>query len=213
MEAWGEVGLWADSTGPLGAWYKRFDFWWESKLDLSDIIFANEIAIVPDQRYLTVAHKESEDFMFEAPTNMVLVGRRHEGDENGETICMYASLKAIDASGQRVNGTIEIVDEYWSGWHNENESGYQTPNGYVLLGRQHIGDENGQTRYKVGRILFNGKHTNIYATNSLIEYQFYVESQGVFFQTEPYFLYTGRVHGGDENGWTRNIQSLVKVAQ
>lgn len=93
----------------------------------------------------------------------------------------------------------------------ESSSNFIAPNGYVIVGRQHLGDENGNTRYKIGRITFNGKNTSIENTQSMVEYQLYMESKGIFFQTEPYFLYVGRVHQGDENGLTYNIQGLVKV--
>ena len=209
--AWGEVGQIASATGPLGPWYKRFDFWYESKLKLSDIITSTEIIIVPNKYYISDEHKESSGFMFEAPQNMALVGRRHFGDENGMTVCMYASLKAINSSGAVQHGTIEIVDSKWSDWYKESNATYQAPSGYIIIGRQHSNDENGKTRYKIGKITFNGRSTSTQNANSLFEYQIYAESAGVFFQTEPYFLYIGRTHYDDENGLTYNIQGIVKV--
>lgn len=209
--AWGEVGNSADSTGPLGPWYKRFNFWYENKIILSNIINSSEIIIVPDTYYISEELMESDGLSFVAPDNMVMVGRRHSGDENGVTTCLYASLKAINSSGTKVSGEIKVIDTSWSEWIKESSSNFIAPNGYVIVGRQHLGDENGNTRYKIGRITFNGKNTSIENTQSMVEYQLYMESKGIFFQTEPYFLYVGRVHQGDENGLTYNIQGLVKV--
>lgn len=209
--AWGEVGEFADSTGPLGAWYKRFNFWYESKVALSQIISAGEIMLVPDKRYISNPIKESDGLSFIAPENMVMVGRRHSGDENGLTTYLYASLKAIDYRGSTVSGEIKLIDAHWVDAGEESGSVFKAPDGYVIVGRKHSGDENKKTSYMVAKITFNGRETTVLETNSLIEYQLYVESKGIFFQTEPYFLYIGRVHSGDENGFTYNIQGTVKV--
>lgn len=209
--AWGQVGNAGYTTGPLGPWYKRFDFWEENKIDLSKIITSGETIIVPDKYYISDILEESDGISFVAPSDMVLVGRRHGGDENGMTVCMYATLKAIDSSGARVSGEIKIIDQQWSDWIKEASSEYTTSNGFVMLGRQHRGDENGETRYKIGRITFNGKQTVVISAEPYYSYQLYRESKGVFFMTEPYFLYTGRSHEGDENGYVRNLQGLVKL--
>lgn len=209
--AWGEVGLNVHSTGPLGAWFKRFNYWWESRISLMDHIQPTDLAIVADQYYLSSEQPENGGFIFEAPENMVMVGRKHTGDELGNTICLYASLKAVDYAGFTVEGEICIVNSYWTEPIKENDSVFHAPDGYVILGRQHTGDENGMTRYKIGKITFNGIETSILSTDSFIEYQLYPENMAVFFKTEPYCLYTGRCHQGDEKGDTYNIQGLVIV--
>lgn len=209
--AWGEVGERKESTGPLGPWYKRFDFWWEQQLSLSALINSSDVIIVPNQYFISSQKKESSELTFEAPENMVMAGRRHGGDENGMTTCLYASLKAINQRGQTVNGTIRLDNYKWTDWIKESNSNYTAPSGYVIVGRQHSGDENGQTRYKIARITFNGNSVTTVPANSMFEYQIYKESAGAFFKVEPYFLYIGRIHNGDENGTTENIQGLVKI--
>ena len=209
--AWGEVGQLTETTGPLGAWYKRFDFWYHSPIALSSLIKANDTIIVPDKVFIGAFQNEAEGAIFEAPENMVVAGRRHGGDENGSTVYLYATLKAINGLGQIVNGNITLSDAHWSEWKQESNSIFIAPVGYVIIGRQHKGDENGNTRYKIAKILFNGKVVTSSDANSLFEYQLYTESSGAFFEIEPYFLYIGRNHTKDENGITENYQGLFKV--
>ncbi len=209
--AWGKVTIFVDSTGPLGAWYKRYNFWHDTELDLSSIISGNEILIVPDKYIISYGQAESSGFAFEAPAGMVMVGRKHSGDENGETRCLYATLKAIDANGASLAGTIAVVNQQWTEWIKERDSKFLAPAGFVILGRQHKGDENGETRYKIGKITYNGRATNVIDASDRIPYQIYMEHMKVFFQTNKYCLFTGRVHTGDEESKTHNFQSFVKV--
>jgi len=209
--AWGEIGESKDSTGPLGAWYKRFNYWYVPSISLLDILESDDLIIAPDQLYISAEHSESDSFIFEAPEGMVMVGRRHMGDEDGPTVCLYATLKAINAYLFPQEGDIQVVDSHWCDEINEYDSDFRAPNGYVILGRQHTGGKNGNTRYKVGKILFNGVETTVESTDSLFEYQYYRENVGVFFQTTPYYLFTGRNHQGDDEGYTYNMMGMVRV--
>lgn len=208
--AWGSVGERTATTGPLGPWFKRFDYWYEAPLNIKNMIASNELLIVPDVIYITEEYKES-DHTFEGRSDMVMVGRKHMNDENGKTICLFATLKAIDTSGVKQAGEINIVDVTWSQLIKESECDYKTPSGYVILGRKHIGDENGSTQFKIGRITFNGRTTSVVNAASVVRYQEYEESAGIFFHTNPYLVYTGRYHMGDENQFTHNYQGYVKI--
>lgn len=214
--AWGEVGEKSETTGPLGAWYKRYNFWYNQRITRNDLISAGiislgSILIVPNKYFLSSEHKESDGFIFEAPENMALVGRKHSGDENGMTVCLYASLKGL-AGEFDSTAEVQIVDSKWSDWIKESQGIlYSAPTGYIITGRQHSGDENGLTRYKIGRITFLGHDTEVLDVSSVVEYQEYLEQYGVFFQTGSYFLYTGRFHNGDEEGLTYNLVGLVRV--
>lgn len=211
--AWGEVGQRTDTTGPLGPWYKRYNYWYKTPLILSQLISSNEVLIIPDQLYISNEYKEDSGHKFEGSSNMVMIGRRHTGDEKGETTCLFATLRAINHLGVTQSGTISITDIKWSDTINENDCNYTAPTGYIILGRKHVGDENGSTQFKIGKIVFNGKDTTVINANSIIPYQEYTENAGVFFQTEPYLLYYGRYHKGDENGITYNIQAIVKCTK
>lgn len=211
--AWGEVGQSATTTGPLGPWYKRYNYWYETPLTLTQLISSNEILIVPDQLYISNEYKESSGHIFEGKSNMVMIGRRHVNDEKGMTTCLFATLKAVNYLGVKQSGTINIIDVKWSDSFPESSCDYTAPTGYVILGRKHVGDENGSTQFKIGKITFNGKSTSVINANSVVPYQEYQENAGVFFQTEPYLLYYGRFHKGDENKITRNFQAIVKCSK
>lgn len=207
---WGEVGEFKETTGPLGPWYKHFALWYESEMLLSEVASVNDVIIVPNKYYLSSSQREHES-KFEAPDNMVIAGRRHKGDENGDTCCLYASLKAINGLGLKNPGTITLENQHWTAWVTESSSNIQIPSGYVITGREHNGDENGKTRYRIAKVKFNGIDTTTIPANDKYDYQYYPESAGVFFQTEPYLIFTGRTHTGDENDLTVNYQSILKV--
>lgn len=61
--------------------------------------------IIPDKRTVTSGMKESGSY-FLCPSNTVMTGRYHKGDENGQTQYEYATLKAVDVNGNLVSGTL-----------------------------------------------------------------------------------------------------------
>lgn len=63
--------------------------------------------IIPNSRTVTAGMKESESY-FLCPTNTVMTGRFHQGDENKNTQYEYATLKAVDENGNVVSGTITV---------------------------------------------------------------------------------------------------------
>lgn len=218
--AWGEIGTglqpWGDATsGPLGPWYKIWDFGTQNDehIPLSSLISSNQILLVPDVRYESKEIKESSGIAFEAPMNMLVTGRKHSKDENGYTQYQYASLKAIDSSGKQINGVITISDLQWSDEHKESDSAnfFQASNGRVITGRQHFGDENGNTRYQTGVVLFNGKQTTVLSASTLLANVNLKESGGIFFRSASRFILLGRTHTGDENGKTTYYQGYIRI--
>lgn len=218
--AWGEIGTgiqpWGDSTsGPLGPWYKIWDFGTQNDetISQSSLISSNQILIVPNIRYESEEIKESAGVAFAAPSNMLITGRRHVGDENGNTRYQYASLKAIDYFGKEVSGIITISDLQWSEERRESNSAnfFQAPAGRVITGRQHSGDENGNTKYQTGIVYFNGKPTTVLSASSLLSYIKVKESGGTFYRTASRFILVGRTHVGDENGVTNYYQGYVRI--
>jgi hypothetical protein len=212
--AWGEVGLSSDTTGPLGSWYKQFDFGRQNddNIGLYSLISYGQILIMPDIRIESNEISESAGDAFETPADTLITGRQHKGDENGKTKYEYATLKAIDYTGTIVDGTISIVDRQWSDWHKESDSGsfFQTPQGRVLTGRQHTGDENGNTRYQTAVVLFNGNPTSAVSAGSLLpDVSMKFESSGTFFRSASRFILVGRTHTGDENGETIYSQGYI----
>ena len=64
----------------------------------------SKIKIIPNQRSVSASMKESRS-SFLCPSNCVMTGRWHKGDENGQTQYEYATLRAVDESGNPVSGT------------------------------------------------------------------------------------------------------------
>lgn len=157
--------------------------------------------IIPDKRNREIFSSES-DSSFLCPSNTVLTGRSHLGDENGRTSYEYASLKAIDPSGNIVCGRITVEDIKWdsNGVKEDAGLGYDAPVGRVIVGRIHKGDETALTYYATGVVKFNGRSTEIrnYAISEAKK-----ESGGWnWFIAPNNNVITGRHHYGDENGKT-----------
>lgn len=156
--------------------------------------------IVPNVRMESAEMKESGS-SFICPAGTIMTGRSHTGDENGSTRYEYSSLKAIDSQGRIVIGTITVEDVRWStGIIESSGKGYDAPLNRVIVGRTHLGDENGMTQYATGIIKFNGYVTEIkdYTISEARK-----ESGGWnWFRTPTNQVITGRHHFGDENGNT-----------
>lgn len=117
--------------------------------------------IVADKRTITSEMKESESY-FLCPSNTVMTGRYHKGDENGQTQYGYANLTAVDINGDIVAGTITVDDVKWdSSIKKSSGGGYDAPANRVIVGRKHNGDENGQTQYATAIIKIDSKITTL----------------------------------------------------
>ena len=165
--------------------------------------------IVPNVRTNSASMKEAGS-SFQCPTNMVMTGRYHTGDENGQTQYEYATLKIVDAKGNLVSGTITVEDVKWDTTSIKESSGngYSALPGRVIVGRKHSGDENGQTTYATAVVKYNGKATEL--VNSLLSASI-KESSGTWFRTDANRVIVSRVHKGDENGQTTYTSATITV--
>lgn len=164
--------------------------------------------IIPDKRTVTSGMKESGSY-FLCPSNTVMTGRYHKGDENGQTQYEYATLKAVDVNGNLVSGTITVEDVKWDSSIKESSgNGYDAPANRVIVGRQHKGDENEQTQYATAIIKIDGKTTTL---EEGINSPSIKESSGIWFKTDENRVMTGRHHSGDENGQTYYTSAKVTI--
>lgn len=168
---------------------------------------SSRVYIVPDVRTVSEVQLDEANSNFVCPANTVMTGRQHTGDEHGRTYYEYATLKAVDSSGNCLNLTITVEEPQWSG--NIKESAgteFKAPSGRVIVGRKHTGDENGNTEYKTAIIKVNGKGTTITEeiTSAKIK-----ESSDTWFKTDDQRVMIGRCHSGDENGDTYYISAKV----
>lgn len=88
------------------------------------------------------AIKESDGTSYLCPTNTVMTGRQHQGDENGDTkyLCAPLTYQGRSVSVNPNGGS-------WSEAIVESTSQFVCPDGQILNGRYHKGDENGLTKY------------------------------------------------------------------
>ncbi len=156
-----------------------------------------KIKIIPDVRTVTAGIKESDSY-FLCPANTVMTGRYHYDDENGQTQYEYATLKAVDENGNIVSGTITVENVLWSPAIKESDSSYISAN-RVIVGRQHNGNENGDTKYATAIVKFNGVSTFV---GDMKLFGPIKESSGIWFRTSSERVIVGRIHNGDENGDT-----------
>lgn len=135
--------------------------------------------------------KESSGTPVLCPTNQVLLGRSHSGDENGNTT-YYCGLILID--GQQVR----VGPPTWSASQRESNSFFSAPKDHVLVGRQHTGDENGSTKYATATMTAGGR------TVELTSYRWTHGQKESHSHSKAgaYEVMVGRQHSGDENGST-----------
>lgn len=168
-------------------------------LSVKTMSYAQQISIIPNVRTETGSYSESSS-NFLCPYGTVITGRYHSGDENGTTKYEYATLKAVNAQGQIVAGTITVEDVRWELSFSESSgAGFDAASNRIIVGRRHSGDENGQTSYATAIVKFNGQTTLVsnYTTSANIR-----ESSWNWFRTASNQVVVGRHHGGDENGNT-----------
>lgn len=142
---------------------------------------------------------------FECPSNNVIVGRKHTGDENGETVYKYGALE-FENTEDAEKYVIVFLDSGWSKQIKESAAEkFQCLNGHMIVGREHIGDENGMTRYKTSRVVIV-KKLDVEAVSDIPKEIKSKESDGTWVQCTgndgTYKVMTGRQHTGDENGAT-----------
>ncbi|MER7207957.1 hypothetical protein ABT340_12895 [Streptosporangium sp. NPDC000239] len=135
---------------------------------------------------------------FTCPTNQVLTGRSHTGDENAWTT-YYCSWILINGEQVRVS----LGD--WTPGQKESRSSYSAPADQALVGRSHTGDENGTTRYRTATLSWQGRPVRLTGAVWSGDLK---ESRHTF-QADYNRVLVGRSHSGDENGKTRYQHALV----
>lgn len=148
--------------------------------------------------------KESAGTWVTAPENMAITGRQHHGDENGQTTYQFSYFYI-----KMPNNDIETINAIWSDWIKESDSNFSCPENTVMVGRQHKGDENGDTRYqyaftRIGNSPNPCSITLVSTTDSI------KESAGIWSKAQDAQVMTGRSHSGDENGDTTYSYSSIQ---
>ncbi|GGK87588.1 hypothetical protein Ppa06_51930 [Planomonospora parontospora subsp. parontospora] len=138
---------------------------------------------------------------FTCPTNMVLTGRSHYGDERAPTT-YYCSFILINGEQAQVR-----IGE-WTSRQKESRADYSALDHQVVVGRWHEGDENGYTRYRPATVYWRGQQVLLADGDISGAYR---ESSHTWHADQVKVL-TGRKHSGDENGTTYYRFATVTVA-
>ncbi|MFF0774748.1 hypothetical protein ACFYUK_38085 [Nonomuraea wenchangensis] len=107
-------------------------------------IYINSVQVtVSSYRYQQVDHETYS--WFEAPESNAMVGREHDGDENGLTSA-YFSLLTWQGK------PVALLNKRWSQTYRESKHDSRANPGEVMTGRRHFGDENGDTIYQYATV-------------------------------------------------------------
>jgi hypothetical protein len=105
------------------------------------------VITVEDQRW--EGNIKESNGTYNASAGRVIVGRRHSGDENGQTAYKTGVVKYNGLATTIINYTTSGINKE-SKWN-----WFKTDGTHVITGRSHSGDENGNTYYSVGTIAYN----------------------------------------------------------
>ena len=189
--------------------------------------------------YTGTRTQSESSFSATCPANTVVISRYHSGDENGKSQLRCSTFAAYYSEngnnrpcrGEQVRGvTITVEDRHWLDWKKEsckkdkgcdgqNPIGYyKAPDGYVFTGREHSGDENGDSRWEVGRVYVSDgktkKPVTMYGyTNSGSYNEKHGENGNGFSGKNGAYMMTGRYHKGDEtkNSWYTSAKAKVDL--
>jgi hypothetical protein len=148
---------------------------------------------------------------FSAPPTQVLVGRMHSGDENGNTTYKYAPLIADPNSGVELK--YKLQNTMWTEGIEQSNLSYSAPDGWVIVGRKHDGDENGKTSFQISQVVISD--TTLASTTDSMKSGPIQESAGIWWVASNLGslmqMMTGTTHAGDENGNSTYTGSLLYV--
>ena len=164
---------------------------------------------------------------FECPAGTVLVGRKHCGDENGDTYYRYGTpVFVFDEENASAAELIQLPILYSntksSNSHKESDCDINcdTSKHEVFTGRVHEGDENGYTAFLISQLSVksNGKIMSIQICSESESITINKESNGSWAEkvitlrnTDYNLLMTGFKHKGDENKSTTYTFTKYKI--
>lgn len=157
--------------------------------------------------------KKNEGSVFNCPIETVLVGRKHSGDENGNSSYRYGKpvLVLVEDSTifDIIHPSVLVTSEKSSDSQKESECNINCDlsNFEVFTGRMHKGDENGYTTFAISQLQIDSKRlikTEVSASSETVIID--KESNGewaekiIEIRGKKYnLLMTGFEHHGDEN--------------
>lgn len=150
------------------------------------------------------------------PDNQAMIGRKHQGDENGNTSYLCGKVYYNGAEVPISTGASSYTYARWSPDMTEANSYYTCPVNKVMTGRRHWGDENGNTSYLCTPIIYGG---NFIVLDWDDAWSAPIQESGKSSGGESSFtcptnkVMVGRQHEGDENGNTRYLCATIVPSQ
>lgn len=136
---------------------------------------------------------------FQCGVNQVMVARAHDHDENGATRYRCASVGWARAS-------VTVAVEAWGPWIRESDGTTSWCGANrVLVGREHLGDENGTTRYQCGVLRLGSAQLALGAPVTTDD----ITESSSSYSCPGDRVMVGRKHRGDENGQTNYACSAI----
>ncbi|MEV4013110.1 hypothetical protein AB0J35_21630 [Nonomuraea angiospora] len=164
---------------------------------------ASASAAVVEVRLTTTSTMRESDSLFVCPSNQVMIGREHHGDENGYTTYRCGR---IFINGEQV--TVLSLYPYSAGAPKyEPDSFFTTDEDKAIVGRKHIGDETAFTTYYAGTMFWKGQVVKV-GSRRWTDLMYENDHSS---RAEAAEIMTGRWHGGDENGMTTYEYGTVTV--
>ncbi|MCO1620147.1 MAG: hypothetical protein WBQ92_02445 [Pseudomonas alloputida] len=132
---------------------------------------------------------------FTCNAHQIIIMRSHYGDETKpQTTYICATFK---------HGATElnVKNDEWTPWFPENKGVWFTcPQDTVMTGREHKGDETGDTRYRCSQLMKGTQQMSIHKST---EWSDALDENSHFYLCNPGTFMVGRWHEGDEKGDTR----------
>jgi len=168
-------------------------------------IVVQELTDVGDKGVLesgkSIVHPSNGESNYNAAKNSIIVGRMHNGDENGYTYYRTGKPEIIYTSTPIRDIKIELIKGETTDAQKQSNSNFEYSVPQVIIGRTHSGDENGYTHLTVATLKVDDNY--IIKKGSIQEVVKVQESSGkwAFFKDSNgnYLPMTGIKHKGDEN--------------
>ena len=132
--------------------------------------------------------------------NQVMIGHRHDGVDNYSY--PYLCARILQNGNQVFLGF--PVRDLWSSWRKESSSSFTCPSGEVMIARQHVGDENFNTRYMCTSFVSRGIHVDT------PQWSEDMKESNSHYVCPTNQVMTGRSHVGGEDGMTKYRCSTLR---
>lgn len=132
---------------------------------------------------------------YTCPANQVFAGRDHKGDENGDTRYRCCAVVAAGTANY-----FSFAQAEWSAPFKESNSNFTCPEGKVMAGCSHTGDENGTTQYYCGYPFDDTTGVTVVAASPTCTTLGPKKESASSFTCPDNQAMVARSHAGDENG-------------